>query len=192
MTSAYHFVHELTGLQTERLTELYQLEWWTRGRTLEQVTTMLTHSDNIFGMVTEEQELIGFARVLTDYVFKALVLDVIVVAEHRGEGLGRRLMEEVLGHGDLTGQRPGRQGRVQRMPNRPVHAFDHGAETDKAGPHDHHGNQLGSKSDCVIPGAIWNIGRAIPTTSGFYPLYDPIDICSSGGNLYLENGYYNK
>jgi len=99
----YQLIHVLSPAQAKRLTELYQLEWWTCGRTLEQVTTMLAHSDQVFGLVTQDAELIGFTRVLSDYVFKALILDVIVVAEHRGEGLGRYLMEEVLGHSALAG-----------------------------------------------------------------------------------------
>jgi predicted GNAT family N-acyltransferase len=36
------------------------------------------------------------ARVLTDRTLRAFIFDVIVAAEHRGRGLGHRLIEEVL------------------------------------------------------------------------------------------------
>lgn len=37
----------------------------------------------------------AFARILTDYVYKALILDVIVEPAYRGRGLGRLLMESI-------------------------------------------------------------------------------------------------
>ena len=47
--------------------------------------------------------LVAFARVLTDRVFRAFIFDVIVATEHRGAGLGHRLMEELLRHPNLSG-----------------------------------------------------------------------------------------
>ncbi|MFB6233688.1 MAG: GNAT family N-acetyltransferase, partial [Haloarculaceae archaeon] len=47
--------------------------------------------------------LVATARVLTDYTYYAKVFDVIVAADRRGEGFGRRLMEGVVTHGDLQG-----------------------------------------------------------------------------------------
>lgn len=96
-------VHSLTPSQEEELWRLYQDEWWTRGRTLEGVRRMLVQSDLVLGLVEPSGELAGFARVLTDGVYKALILDVIVAARWRGEGLGRRLMGAVMAHPDLSG-----------------------------------------------------------------------------------------
>jgi len=44
---------------------------------------------------------VAFARVLTDRAFKALILDVIVAEDLRGEGLGRALVERIICHPDL-------------------------------------------------------------------------------------------
>jgi nitroimidazol reductase NimA-like FMN-containing flavoprotein (pyridoxamine 5'-phosphate oxidase superfamily)/GNAT superfamily N-acetyltransferase len=48
---------------------------------------------------------IGFARVLTDRVHFAWLADVFVLPEHRGQGLGRWLMDCVMAHPELQGLR---------------------------------------------------------------------------------------
>jgi len=48
---------------------------------------------------------VGFARVVTDRVTFAYLCDVYVLEEHRGRGLGKRLMESVAAHPDLQGLR---------------------------------------------------------------------------------------
>jgi GNAT superfamily N-acetyltransferase len=45
--------------------------------------------------------LVAFVRVITDFVYKGLVLDVIVDPAYRGTGLGTRLMDEVVEHPEL-------------------------------------------------------------------------------------------
>ena len=67
---------------------------------------MLAHTDFVFGFVEEETgQMVAFARVLTDRVYKALVLDVIVAPAHRGAGLGRKLMDAMLAHPELRAVR---------------------------------------------------------------------------------------
>jgi len=99
----YPVLYALSEEQTEQLHLLYQHEWWSVGRTLADVRAMLQHSDFVFGIVTPDtQQLLAFARVLTDRVFKALVLDVIVHPDYRSAGLGTFLMTHILGHPVLS------------------------------------------------------------------------------------------
>lgn len=97
---------ELTDRQLEQLMVLYKGEWWSNTRTLPDVQRML-HSSDILFVVTEEgaENLLGFARVLTDDVYYALVLDVIVGTRHRGRGLGKSLMDAVISHPRLLAVR---------------------------------------------------------------------------------------
>jgi predicted GNAT family N-acyltransferase len=84
------------------LHRLYQTEWWSRGRTMDDVKRVLEHSDFVFPIFSEPaHRLVAFARVLSDRVFKALIFDVIVAAEHRGERLGRMLMDRIVRHPEL-------------------------------------------------------------------------------------------
>ena len=48
---------------------------------------------------------VGFARVITDYATFAYVADVFVVPSHRGRGIGKRIMEAIAAHPELTGLR---------------------------------------------------------------------------------------
>jgi len=48
---------------------------------------------------------IGFARVITDRATFAYLADVYVLAEHRGRGLGHRLIAAVMAHPDLASLR---------------------------------------------------------------------------------------
>jgi GNAT superfamily N-acetyltransferase len=50
-------------------------------------------------------EQVGFARIVTDKSTFALLADVFVVKAHRGKGLSKWLMREVMEHPDLQGLR---------------------------------------------------------------------------------------
>src|ERR1044072_8058154 len=70
--------------------------YWGKGRPLEVVRRAIEISLP-FGLYRGE-ELIGFARVVTDYATFAWLADVFVLQEHRGRGLSKWLMEVILGH----------------------------------------------------------------------------------------------
>jgi GNAT superfamily N-acetyltransferase len=58
---------------------------------------MLAESDIVVGLVDESSDrLVGFARVLTDFVYNAFLEDVMVAEDRQGLGLGRYLMDTVL------------------------------------------------------------------------------------------------
>ncbi len=80
---------------------LSEQSYWAHGRTREEVVKSITHSLP-FGIYEEATgELVGFARVVTDYVAFGWLSDVFVVPAHRGCGLSRWLVECVLAHPDL-------------------------------------------------------------------------------------------
>ena len=84
----------LSGLMT-----LYAHTWWATRRTQEQVRRLLKSSGVTVGVVdTDTGALAGFARVLTDFVFRAHIYDVIVHEKYRGRGVSRLLMDAVVGH----------------------------------------------------------------------------------------------
>ncbi|QGQ95460.1 N-acetyltransferase [Paenibacillus psychroresistens] len=91
-------IEALTESQILELAELYKQEGWTKDRKLADIKSMLTHS-KIIGLIDEEaNKLVGFTRILTDYIYRATIFDVIVLKEYQGQGLGRLLMETLVNH----------------------------------------------------------------------------------------------
>ncbi|HWZ33459.1 MAG TPA: GNAT family N-acetyltransferase [Bryobacteraceae bacterium] len=94
----------LSESQIEDLHRLYQNEWWTKDRTMEDVRRMLDATRVLVAFADPATgRLIAFARVITDFAFKALVLDVIVDPSGRKSGMGRALIDAVVGHPELAG-----------------------------------------------------------------------------------------
>ena len=68
--------------------------YWASGRTLEEVQTTI-HASVCFGIYSDETQ-IGFARVITDYVVFAYVMDVFIDEKFRGKGYSSILIEAML------------------------------------------------------------------------------------------------
>lgn len=68
--------------------------YWAAGRTLEEVQTTVDHSF-CFGMYLDGQQ-IGFARVVTDYVVFAYVMDVFITEAQRGNGYSTILIDAMM------------------------------------------------------------------------------------------------
>jgi len=97
--SKLQFVSRLTGEHIEQLWRMYQAESWSRGRRLADVRRVVEHSDLIFAFCDSETgRLVAFARVLTDFVYKAVILDVMVERSHRDLRLGKVLQDAITAH----------------------------------------------------------------------------------------------
>lgn len=68
--------------------------YWVAGRTMEEVQTTIDHSF-CFGIYLDGKQ-IGFARVITDYVVFAYLMDVFIDEVHRGSGYSSVLMEAMM------------------------------------------------------------------------------------------------
>jgi GNAT superfamily N-acetyltransferase len=68
--------------------------YWAAGRTMEEVQTTIDNSF-CFGIFLDDKQ-IGFARVITDYVVFAYVMDVFITEEHRGKGYSSVLIERMI------------------------------------------------------------------------------------------------
>ena len=68
--------------------------YWAAGRTLEEVQATIDASV-CFGIYLDDQQ-IGFARVITDYVVFAYLMDVFIDERHRGKGYASVLIDAVM------------------------------------------------------------------------------------------------
>jgi ribosomal protein S18 acetylase RimI-like enzyme len=69
--------------------------FWASGRTTVQLAAMLRGSEAVVS-AWQEGELVGFGRATSDGIFRAVLWDVVVAGPQQGQGLGRRLVEELL------------------------------------------------------------------------------------------------
>jgi GNAT superfamily N-acetyltransferase len=74
--------------------------YWAPGRPRRVVQRSWDASAVVFGMY-HGQTIVGWARVVTDFVSVAYLADVFLLPEHRGHGLGTWLVETILNHPDL-------------------------------------------------------------------------------------------
>jgi len=68
--------------------------YWAAGRTIEEVQTTIDASF-CFGIYLEGKQ-IGFARVVTDYVVFAYLMDVFIDEKHRGKGYASILINAMM------------------------------------------------------------------------------------------------
>lgn len=68
--------------------------YWAAGRTIDEVQTTIDASF-CFGIYLDDQQ-IGFARVITDYVVFAYVMDVFIDEKHRGKGYSSILIKAMM------------------------------------------------------------------------------------------------
>jgi predicted GNAT family N-acyltransferase len=86
-----------------QLWDLYRAEWWSADRSLQETHAIVAGSAINFGIIDcGEDQLVAYSRIITDYIRKALIFDVIVAPTHRGFGLGEHQMNRILNHPALT------------------------------------------------------------------------------------------
>jgi GNAT superfamily N-acetyltransferase len=68
--------------------------YWAAGRTIDEVQITID-SSVCFGIYLNDVQ-IGFARVITDYVVFAYVMDVFIAEEHRGKGYSSILIDAMI------------------------------------------------------------------------------------------------
>lgn len=101
--SRFEVSYEISSDYLPELMGLFASAWWTADRTADEVQRILAGSDLLVA-VTDRMSgrLVGFARVLTDEVYLAVIMDVIAAADVRGVGIGTTIMDAVLGHPRLA------------------------------------------------------------------------------------------
>ncbi len=78
--------------------------YWAKGIAREVVVRSIEHS-LCFGVYDGGGVQVGFARVVSDLATFAYIADVFVLESHRGQGLGKLLLECIMQHPQLQGLR---------------------------------------------------------------------------------------
>ena len=94
-------IHEGHDVDIQQLQALYQHAPWATGRDLDGIKQMLSNTDYVFS-ARDGRRLAGFARVLTDRIYRATLWDVVVHPDYQGQGVGESLMKTILSHPVLS------------------------------------------------------------------------------------------
>lgn len=102
MISTYSISTDKSKLDIEIIHDyLCNQSYWAQGRTIEEVKISIENS-TCFGVYDKNENLVGFARVITDVSVLAWLLDVFILEEHRQQGLGKLLVKTVVEHPDFS------------------------------------------------------------------------------------------
>ena len=82
-------------IEPEQLQGLLRQTGWANQRSIEGIQKMLDGTLVILG-AWEGNHLVGFVRVITDGIYRALIDDVVVEESKRGTGIGSELMRRVV------------------------------------------------------------------------------------------------
>jgi GNAT superfamily N-acetyltransferase len=82
-------------IKPEQLQALFRQTDWAEDRSIEGIQTMLEGTAVVLGAY-EDDRLIGFARTITDGIYRGLIDDVVVEESRRGQGIGSELMGKLL------------------------------------------------------------------------------------------------
>lgn len=98
----YFFYDSKLAVTPGELQDLYRFASWGKSRSLEQIGRMLEGTSICFS-VRYGGKLVAFCRMMTDFVFRGSMWDILVHPDHQGKGLGSRLMVYALEHPAIRG-----------------------------------------------------------------------------------------
>lgn len=91
--------HEEVDL--EQLQALLKIgTFWAKDRTLTGLAIAIANSKPVI-TVWDGHKLIGHARATSDGIYRAAIWDVVIDPNYRGAGLGRKLVQTLLGHPNI-------------------------------------------------------------------------------------------
>ena len=101
--NTYDISTDPARLQLAAIHDYLVRSYWSPGIPKDLVARAIANS-LCFGIYHGDDQ-VGFARVVTDKASFAYLADVYVLEEHRGQGLSKRLVAEILAHPELQGLR---------------------------------------------------------------------------------------
>tara|TARA_Y100001968_G_scaffold317588_1_gene346809 strand:- start:266 stop:745 length:480 start_codon:yes stop_codon:yes gene_type:complete len=80
----------------KKLQNLFQENaFWAEERSTNNIRKMLANSSGVVS-IWDNLKLIGFGRVTTDSIYRAVIWDVVVDKKYQGSGIGKIVIEEIL------------------------------------------------------------------------------------------------
>ncbi|NMH88554.1 GNAT family N-acetyltransferase [Flavivirga algicola] len=94
-----YFSSETNDMDLNLIYSFVKNSYWGTSRTLKEQKTAMENTIN-FGLFLNGNQ-IAYARVMTDKVFFAYLLDVFVIESHQGKGYSKLLIDKILNYPEL-------------------------------------------------------------------------------------------
>jgi GNAT superfamily N-acetyltransferase len=104
MIDGFRISSELKDMDLDAVHDYISKSYWAKGIPIDTLKRAMQNSI-CFGVFDKVGAQVGFARAVTDCATYAYLADVYILEEHRGIGLSKWLMSEVLSHPSLQGLR---------------------------------------------------------------------------------------
>ena len=92
----FRIVEGSDKMSTADIARLLKMTYWADKRSMETIEKAVSNS-SCYGVYADDQEkLIGFARVISDYATSYYLCDVIIDPEYRRRGLGTALVSYIV------------------------------------------------------------------------------------------------
>ena len=91
----YRIIEGAENMRLDDVVRLLRATYWANQRPAEKIEASLRHSACYGVWLDEEEKLVGFARVITDYATTYYLCDVIIDEAYRGKGLGKALLSHI-------------------------------------------------------------------------------------------------
>ncbi len=75
---------------------LAEVAYWSKGRPRELIEKTVREATRVVGLYAPDGATVGYCRAASDEVVFAYLCDVFVLEGHRGRGLGKRLVREMV------------------------------------------------------------------------------------------------
>lgn len=92
-----YFYDNPASITALELRELYSYTSWGKSREVSGIEQMLRNTDLCFSARLDDK-LVGFCRMLTDFTYRGVLLDIAVHPDYQGRGLGSALIDYALTH----------------------------------------------------------------------------------------------
>ena len=101
----YSIIENEDRISVSEVERLLKTTYWASHRTAETIGKSMRNSACFGVWSEEEQKLIGFARVISDYATTWYLCDVVIDSAYRHQGLGKALVSHVASSPAFAGLR---------------------------------------------------------------------------------------
>ena len=101
----YRIVDGADQMRPEEIIRLLQATYWAKDRSADQIRASVQHSSCYGIYIEDEDRLVGFARVISDYATTYYLCDVVIDEPFRHMGLGTALVAHIESLPEYAGLR---------------------------------------------------------------------------------------